>query len=335
MLILSDANIRYLTGFTGGEGALLIGPDWMTLLVDGRYVTQAEIETEGLDILRIKTRIEGIIDVFSQRNVRLAGFEPSAITYGEYLKLNDAMPERTLKPLPGCLDFLRAVKDDDEVGEIKKAIKIAEKALTDVISFIKPGITERELAVELEYRMRRGGAEGLSFDTIVAAGPHAALPHASPGSRRISAGDFVLVDYGAVFNGYHSDETRMFCIGEPSEKQREAYRFVQDAHDRAIMAIREGVSCGEIDSIARSFLEEKGMGGYFTHGTGHGVGLDIHEAPRLSIGRADVLESGMVVTVEPGIYFPGEWGIRIEDMVLVGKDTCEVLTTPFHDLAVL
>jgi Xaa-Pro aminopeptidase/Xaa-Pro dipeptidase len=335
LLIFSGANIRYLTGFTGGDGVLLVGPDWMTLMVDGRYVTQAELETENLEIVRFKTRIEGIADLFSRRDVRSAGFEPSAISYGEYRALREAMPERSLNPLPGSIDFVRAVKDDEEVNEIKIAIKIAEKALTDVISFIKPGVTERELAVELEYRMRRGGAGGISFDTIVATGPDTALPHAVPGTRVVYAGDFVLIDFGVIFNGYHSDETRTFCVGNPSERQHEAYRFVQEAHDRAIMAIREGVSCGAIDAIARSFLEERGMGGYFTHGTGHGVGLDIHEAPRLSVGKADILEAGMVVTVEPGVYFPGEWGIRIEDMVLVGKDGCEVLTTPFEDLAVL
>jgi Xaa-Pro aminopeptidase len=333
LLILNETNIRYLTGFTGGDGALLAGPDWMTLLVDGRYTTQAEIETTSLEIVEFKTRIEGISSVLQGRDVRCIGFEPSAVSYGEYQRLRDSLPNVSLQPLTSHLDFLRAVKDDDEVAEIKKAIKIAEKALTDVKSLIKPGVTEAKLAVELEYRMRRGGAGNISFDTIVATGPDAALPHATPGLRKVAAGDFVLIDYGAVLNGYHSDETRMFCVGASSEKQRDVYGYVLEAHDRAIRAIRAGISCGEIDRIARSFLEEKGLSRYFTHGAGHGVGLDVHESPRLSAGRTDLLEAGMVVTVEPGVYFPGEWGVRIEDMVLVKNDGCEVLTTPFSGLA--
>ena len=328
LIVLDENNIRYLTGFTGGDGALLVGADWMTLLVDGRYITQAGIETGNLEIIEFKNRTETISSIFQQRGARCIGFEPAAVFYGEYLRLRDSLPQATLQPLSARLDFLRAVKDVEEVGEIKKAIRVAEKALTDVMSLIKPGIMETELAVELEYRMRCGGAERVSFETIVATGPDAALPHAAPGRRRVAVGDFVLIDYGAVVNGYHSDETRTFCVGRPSERQREAYRLVLEAHDRALGAIRAGVACGEIDRIARSFLAGKGMDRYFSHGSGHGVGLEIHESPRLSAGRADILEAGMVVTVEPGVYFPGEWGIRIEDMALVEKDGCEILTTP-------
>ncbi len=335
LLIINETNIRYLTGFTGGDGALLVGPDWMILLVDGRYTTQAALETRNIEIVEFKVRAEGVASVLQRKGVRFLGFEPLAVSYGEYLKLRDALPDVSLQPLSSRLDCLRAIKDDEEVQKIKEAIKIAEKALTDVRSFIKPGITEADLAVELDYRMRRGGAGNLSFDTIVASGSNAALPHATPGDRKIAGGDFVLIDYGAVYNGYHSDETRMFCVGAPSARQRETYRLVLEAHDRAIAAVREGVACGEIDRVARTFLEQNGLGKYFTHGTGHGVGLDVHEAPRLSNGREDLLEAGMVVTVEPGVYFPGEWGIRIEDMALVGKDGCEVLTTPFEGLVEL
>jgi len=335
LLILNETNIRYLTGFTGGEGALLAGPDWMILLVDGRYTTQAALETTNMEIVEFKIRAEGIASVLQRKGVHLLGFEPLAISYGEYLKLRDALPHVSLQPLSSRFEFLRALKGDEEVQEIKKAIKIAEKALTDLRSFIKPGVTEVDLAVELDYRMRRGGAGNLSFDTIVASGSNAALPHATPGDRKIAGGDFLLIDYGAVYNGYHSDETRMFCVGAPSVRQREAYNLVLEAHDRAIAAIREGVSCGEIDRVARSFLEQNGLGKYFTHGTGHGVGLDVHEVPRLSTGREEMLEAGMIVTVEPGVYFPGEWGIRIEDMVLVVKGGCEILTTPFEGLAEL
>ncbi len=335
LLILNGTNIRYLTGFTGGEGALLVGPDGVHLLVDGRYTTQAALETGGLEITEFQNRAEGISSVLKKQKAGLVGFEASSVTLSEYRKLEDSLAGVTLEPVFGRLDFLRAVKDAGEIARIREAIRIAEKALTDLKNLIKPGVREMEIAVELEYAMRKAGAERMSFDTIVATGPNAALPHATPSSRRIEAGDFVLIDCGAVFAGYHSDQTRMFCVGTPSDGQRRAYQAVLGAHDRAIAAIRAGVSCKEIDGIARSFLEEKGMGKYFSHGAGHGVGLEVHEAPTLSRGKEDKLKTGMVVTVEPGVYFPEAWGIRIEDMVLVGEDGCEVLTKMFNGLVEL
>ena len=335
LLILNGTNIRYLTGFTGGEGALLIGPDWVDLLVDGRYTTQAALETGGFKITEYQNKAEGISSILQKWKADLLGFEASSVMVSEYQQLKVSLAGISLEPLSGRLDFLRAIKDAQEIARIREAIRIAEKALTDLKNLIKPGIREIEIAVELEYGMRRAGAERLSFDTIVATGPNAALPHATPGKRQVEAGDFVLIDYGAVFAGYHSDQTRMFCVGAPSDRQRRVYQAVLDAHDRAIAAIKAGVSCKEIDSVARSFLEEKGMGKYFSHGTGHGVGLEIHEAPMLTKGKEDRLEPGMVVTVEPGVYLPGEWGIRIEDMVLVGKDGPEVLTKMFNGLVEL
>ncbi len=326
VLILNGTNIRYLTGFSGGEGALLITPDQVHLLVDGRYTTQASQETTDLKIIEFQNKADAISSLLHNEKVDFVGFEESFITLGEYQKLKDALSGVALKPMSVRLDWLRAVKDAAEITEIKNAIRIAENTLTDLKNLIKPGIRETEIAVELDYQMRRAGAERISFDTIVATGPNTALPHATPGNRRVEAGDFVLIDYGAVFNGYHSDQTRMFCVGTPSDRQQEVYQAVLDAHDRAIAAIREGVTCKEIDGIARSFLEEKGLGKYFSHGTGHGVGLEVHEAPTLSRAKDDKLQSGMVVTVEPGVYFPEVWGIRIEDMVLVGKDGCEMLT---------
>jgi Xaa-Pro aminopeptidase len=335
LLILNGTNIRYLTGFTGGEGALVIGPDRVDLLVDGRYTTQASLETRGIDITEFKNKADGISSVFKNQKAQSVGFEASSVTVSEYRMFQDAFEGVYLKPVSGRLDLLRAVKDAEEITHIREAIRIAEKALTDLKNLIKAGIRESEIAVELEYRMRKEGAERMSFGTIVATGPNAALPHATPGNRQVEAGDFVLIDYGAVFAGYHSDQTRMFCVGAPSDKQRKAYQAVLDAHDRAIAAIKEGVICGEIDAIARSYLEEKGLGRHFSHGTGHGVGLEVHEAPMLSRGKTDRLEAGMVVTVEPGVYFPGEWGIRIEDMVLVRKEGPEVLTRMFNGLVEL
>ncbi|MCX5819320.1 MAG: Xaa-Pro peptidase family protein [Deltaproteobacteria bacterium] len=335
LLILSEKNIRYLTGFTGGDGALMAGPDWLTLLVDGRYVTQARAEARGAEIFEFRKRADGIVGVARRHGARSIGFESSVLTVAEYLRLKESLPEASFLPLPLGFEFLRAVKDEAEIDRIREAARIAGEALAGLREMIRPGVREKEIALELEYRMRRGGADQVSFETIVAAGANSALPHATPGCRAIADGDCVMIDYGAVCGGYHSDETCTFVVGRVSERQREVYRLVLEAHDRAIRAIRAGVSCGEIDRIARSHLDEAGLGSSFSHGTGHGVGLDVHEAPRLAAGREETLRAGMVVTVEPGTYLPGVWGIRIEDTVLVTEKGCEILTQTSKDLTVI
>jgi Xaa-Pro aminopeptidase/Xaa-Pro dipeptidase len=335
LLILSEKNIRYLTGFTGGEGALMAGPDWLTLLVDGRYATQARAEARGAEIFEFRNRVDGIAAAIHRRGVGSVGFESPFLSVEEYLRLQEALPEAALRPLPKGFEFLRAVKDDGEIDRIREAARISREALAAIREMIRPGVREEEIALELEYRMRRSGAEQVSFETIVAAGANSALPHATPGRRAIADGDCVIIDYGAVCGGYHSDETCTFVVGRASERQREVYRHVLEAHDRAIRAIRAGVSCGEIDGIARSYLAGAGLESAFAHGTGHGVGLDVHEAPRLAAGREELLRAGMVVTVEPGVYLPGLWGIRIEDTVLVTEAGCEILTRSSKDLTMI
>ncbi len=335
LLILNEKNIRYLTGFTGGDGALMVGPGWLALLVDGRYVTQARGESVGAEIVEFRNRVEGIAGVARRRALGRIGFESTALTVEEHLRLQGGLPEVALEPLVGGFQSLRALKDQQEVALIREAARIAGEALAAVREMIRPGIRENEIALELEYRMRVNGAEQVSFDTICASGPNSALPHAQPGRRAIADGDCVTVDYGAVYQGYHSDETCTFFVGRASARQEELYRLVREAHDRAIRAIRPGVSCGQVDRVARTCLEEAGMGLYFAHGTGHGVGLDVHEPPRLAAGREEILQAGMVVTVEPGIYLPRVWGIRIEDTVLVTEEGSEPLTPSSKDLTVL
>jgi Xaa-Pro aminopeptidase len=335
LLILNEKNIRYLTGFTGGDGALMVGPQWLTLLVDGRYVTQAREEAVGAEIVEFRNRVEGIAGVVRRYAVGSIGFESPALSVEEYLRLREGLPDAALEPLSGGLQSLRAVKDEREAALIREAARIAGEALAAVREMIRPGVRETEIALELEYRMRRGGAEQVSFETIVASGANTALPHATPGSRAIADGDCVMVDYGAVYRGYHSDETCTYIVGHASARQEEVYRLVKEAHDRAIRAVRPGVSCGEIDRVARAFLEEAGVGPHFAHGTGHGVGLDVHESPRLAAGREEILRAGMVVTIEPGIYLPGMWGIRIEDTVLVTEEGSECLTRSSKELTVL
>lgn len=335
LLFLNPRNIRYLSGFTGTDGALMAGTDWVTLLVDGRYVTQARGEAAGAWIFEFRNRVDGIAAVAREHGVEKVRFESSDLTVDEYFRLLESLSGIELLPLDDRFRFLRAVKDPAEVESIRQAARIAADALASIRGMIRPGVREEEVALELDYRMRRGGAEQASFETIVAFGPDAALPHATPGRRVIADGDVVLIDYGAVFAGYHSDETCTFFMGRVSDRQREIYGFVREAHDRALAAVRAGVSCGQIDRIARTCLAEKGMERYFSHGTGHGVGLDVHEAPRLAAGREELLKAGMVVTIEPGIYLPGDFGVRIEDTVLVTEEGGEVLTPSSKDLAIL
>lgn len=334
ILFFGGANIRYLTGFTGGEGALFVGTDRSILLVDGRYTTQAQDEA-ACDIRECADRVDGIARLIADLGVQRTGIEAPAVTLDTYLALRDRLDGSTLMPLSGELEGIRIVKDRGEHVLLREAARIAATALTETLEHITPGIAEWEIAMRLEMAMREGGGERPSFETIVASGDHAALPHATPGHREIRTGDFVTIDYGTVCGGYHSDETCTVAVGTVTRKQKEVYAVVREAHDRAIDRVRAGIPCRDIDAVARGRIEDAGYGSYFAHGTGHGVGLEVHEPPRLS-GRDDtVLEEGMVVTVEPGVYIPGLWGVRIEDTVLVEKDGCEILTKMSKDLAIL
>lgn len=335
LLILHEKNIRYLTGFTGSDGTLMAGRDWLALLVDGRYTTQARGEAAGAEVFEFRSRVEGIAALAGDRAAGAIGFESPSLTVEDYLALREKLPGMAFYPLEGGLRSLRAVKNETEIALIRKAARIAGEALAAVQAMIRPGALEKEIALELEYRMRRCGAEQAAFETIVAAGVNAALPHARPGCRAIAPGDCVIVDYGAVWGGYRSDETCTFIVGSASGRQKEVYSLVREAQERAIRAIRAGVTCGEIDRVVRGFLEDAGLGAHFSHGTGHGVGLDVHEAPRLAAGREETLLAGMVVTVEPGIYLPGDWGIRIEDTVLVKEEGCELLTQTSKTMTIL
>jgi Xaa-Pro aminopeptidase len=335
ILFFDMANIRYLTGFTGSEGALFIGKGEPVLLIDGRYVTQAKRETNACEILHFTDKTEGIARHLKASNVKVAGFESQALTYDAYEKLQRETEGISLKPLSDEIGPIRARKDSDEISLLKEAARIAARALTATLEIVKPGISERNVATLLEVTMAEVGSEKPSFETIVAAGDNSSMPHARPGISELQNGDFVVIDYGAVYRGYHSDETCTYAIGKISREQKEVYKIVKYAHDRAIDAVKAGVSCKEIDTIARDYIENKGFGPHFSHGTGHGVGLEVHEAPTVSGRSTDRLEEGMVITVEPGIYIPGKWGVRIEDTVLVQRDGCEIITRMSKDLMVL
>ena len=335
LIFLDIKNIRYLTGFTGSDGALMIGEKQRLLLVDGRYTNQAKKEVRGIEVVEYREKTDGIEAVLSDGGIKYVGFESTAMSVNTYLKLKEKLSAVALHPMAEEINAIRAIKDEEEIACIRMAAEISFQAFTAVCNLIKPGVKEKDIAIELEFRIKKCGAETVSFPTIVATGANSAQPHAAPGSREIEYGDIVMIDYGAVYNGYHSDETCTFIVGRVDKKQEEVYLLVKKAHDRALEAIKTGTQCREIDRIARSCIEDKNLGKFFTHGTGHGVGLDVHEAPRIADKSINILETGMVVTIEPGVYIPDLWGIRIEDMVLVKEEGSEVLTKVPKNLTIL
>jgi len=320
------SNIRYLSGFSGSDGILVISSDSACLLVDGRYTTQAAAEAQHVSISQYQNKVQGIERAAKELDLKKIGFEAAFVSVEMY----DALVRRfrsmvKLVSFGKELESLRACKEIREIQVMKKAAAIASAAFAEIVREIKPGWTEQEVALQLEVTARRAGAEQLAFETIVASGENAALPHAKPSNREIRNGDFVVIDFGVKYQGYCSDETCTVAIGELTAVQKNAYRAVLRAHDEAIAFIRAGVAAADVDALTRRVLGEE-YGRYFTHGTGHGVGLDVHEAPRIAPSSQDILTAGMVVTVEPGLYFPGLWGIRIEDTVLVKKNSCEIIT---------
>lgn len=334
LIFLNMNNILYLSGFTGSDGALIIDENRITLLVDGRYTTQAKREVADIEIVEYKDKVKAISQEVKLYNLKKIGFEAGAMTVHTYNQLIGEFQQEVLVPLGDELKFLRAYKDESEILLMKKAAEIASAAIYSLISEIKPGCSEKDLALLLEIIARRSGADQLAFETIVAAGENSALPHAKPTSRKIRKGDFIVIDFGVKYHGYCSDETCTFAFGELTDEQKDAYSKVKDAHDRAIDAIHAKAVAGDVDRITRNILGPE-YEKYFSHGTGHGVGIEVHEAPRLAPDSKDILEEQMVVTVEPGIYLPGHWGIRIEDTVLVKENSCEKLTKMDKGLVII
>lgn len=334
LYVTNPENLFYLSGFTGTAGALLVCRDKTILLTDFRYLEQAKDESPGLTIIEVNDSYTGVlVTILTENNIYSLGCEGEHLVYNQFLMLKNKLVGIEIKETSGLVEKLRLTKDDDEIKNIKEAVRIADQAFEKVLPMIKPGVSERELAMRLEYSMRCMGADGVAFKIIVASGPRSALPHGVASTRKLRERDLVTMDFGAVYHGYHSDITRTVVLGEPSPKQQEIYSIVLEAQMRAIEAIRNGVRALDVDRIARDFITGKGYGERFGHGTGHGLGLNIHENPRLSLKDETVLQQGMTVTVEPGIYLPDWGGVRIEDTVVVEKSGCKVLTSvPKHKL---
>ena len=335
ILIFSAENIRYLTGFTGTEGFLLAVGDENILMVDGRYIIQAQEEAKECRILLLEKGIEGVAAYISSLGLKQVGFEAEGVSVALFDKLRHRMREVELVPVGEELERLRGVKTKEEIFWIKGAIKIAEGAWEKILEMVKPGTREDELALEFEYMMKKRGSEGIAFDLIVASGPRSALPHARPSSRKLEVGDLVLFDFGSRYRGYSSDETCTLILGSATQQQKRIYQIVKEAHDKALERVKPGVRLAEIDAAARRHISEAGHGKHFGHGTGHGVGMAVHEWPVVGKDSQDIAEEGMVFTIEPGIYIPGWGGIRIEDMVLVTSGGCEILTDIPKDLIII
>jgi Xaa-Pro aminopeptidase len=327
-LVTSAANVRYLSGF-GGEGYLVLSGQGAALCTDSRYTLEAEqLDVEDLGvIINSNGYVDGALQWLGDQNASRLAFEEHQVTYAQYAKLRQLLTAANLEPVSGVVEKLRIVKEDSEVALVRSAAAIVSQAVAELFADLEPGLTEREIAMELDQRMVRGGAEGPAFPTIAASGPNSALPHARPGKRRLSSGEMLKIDAGCWVDGYCSDMTRTIWVGDdPTEQFRTVYSAVLAAQEAALATVKAGVACAEVDRTARRVLTEAGFGDNFTHGLGHGVGLEVHEGPRLSSRSDQWLQSGMLVTVEPGAYISGWGGVRIEDLVLVTDDGCEILT---------
>jgi Xaa-Pro aminopeptidase len=329
LLVTALVNVRYMTGYTGSNGLALLGAQTRVFVTDFRYVEQAAAEVDaGYERKRDRLDLfDAIPDSLGSGEVAL-GFDDANVSVRQHARLRELLPERVrLVPAGGLVERLRAVKEPEEIERIRTATATADAALARLLEHGLVGRTERELADALVLAMRERGAERPSFAPIVAAGSHGALPHASPREVPVGRGELVVIDWGAEVDGYCSDCTRTIAAGPPGDEAREIYELVLAAQLAGVAAVRAGAGGREVDTVARAVIEAAGHGEHFGHGLGHGVGIEIHEAPRLSQRSDDVLHRGNVVTVEPGVYLPGRLGVRIEDLVVVGEQGCEILTS--------
>jgi Xaa-Pro aminopeptidase len=341
LLVTTLANVRYLTGFSGSAALLLVTGTETLLVTDGRYRTQAaeQLEAAGLDrsvelLVGGAARQRDAVVARATASGGRVGLEAENISWGAERRWAEALASTELVPTSGLVEGLRLVKDEGEVARMARAAAIADAALGEVLELLGQGRTETEVALALDTAMRRLGSEDRAFETIVASGPNAAKPHARPTARPIGTGDCVVVDFGATYDGYRSDMTRTFCVGgQPGPELAGVFAVVAEAQAAGVAAVAAGVVSGDIDKVCRDRIAEAGWAEAFEHGTGHGVGLDIHEAPSVAAGATAILTPGVVVTVEPGIYLAGVGGVRIEDTVVVTDQGCRPLTEFTKDIA--
>jgi len=329
LVIFSDENRRYLSGFSGSSGALVVHDGHGELITDSRYWEQAETEAPDLALVRQSEPLwPAISSLVADRGFQTIGFEEDRVTVEAWNWLRSSVPNVAWVGLSGKVEKLRIKKDASELKTLELAAHIGSEALEQTLRKIRPGVEEHEIAVELEWQMRKLGSDGLSFATILVSGPRSSLPHGRPTRRRVQSGDLITIDFGATVAGYHSDETITVALGEVSEEARSVFDVVCLAQSLAIDSVRPGRLASEVDQVAREVIETAGFGAYFRHSTGHGVGLEVHEAPMIAKSPAYdwTLEEGMVLTVEPGIYLAGRFGVRLEDTMVVTREGSDRLT---------
>ncbi|SES83025.1 Xaa-Pro aminopeptidase [Oceanobacillus limi] len=332
LLITSPINRRYVTGFTGTAGVAIITPNEALFVTDFRYTEQASEQAKNFTIVEHKQLIElEIADQLKRLNIKRVGFEQTQMTYATYQNYSKVL-EAELVPTSDIVEKIRLIKSDEELTIMQKAAEIADKAFEHIQSYIKPGVKEIDVSNELEFFMRREGATSSSFDIIVASGLRSAMPHGVASNKEIQSGELVTLDYGALYQGYCSDITRTFAVGEINDELKKIYNTVLEAQLLGVEGIKPGMTGKEADALTRDYIKEKGFGDYFGHSTGHGLGMEVHEGPGLSYRNEGKLEAGMVVTVEPGIYVPNVGGCRIEDDIVLTETGNERLTKSSKDL---
>ena len=335
VLVTDLRNIRYLCGFSGSEGALLISSATAWFLCDSRYTAQAAAEVHGAEVRECVLRLETLHALSVENGLKRIGFEAAHTSVSAFRKISGALSGIELVELGPVFDDIRICKDPLEIELLSAVATLASQSLTSILPLVRPGVRESDIALELEFEMRRRGADGRAFDFIVASGVRGAMPHGRASDKLIQSGELVTIDFGALKDAYHSDETVTIACGEPGGREREIYAIVKEAHDLAILQVRPGLPCRDLDAVARDYIREHGYGDYFGHGLGHGVGLEIHEMPTLSPRSEAVLKEGMVITIEPGIYIPGFGGVRIEDTLVVTADGYRILTSADKHLLIL
>jgi Xaa-Pro aminopeptidase len=325
LLVSLLPNIFYLTGFTGSAGILLVTERNVTLFTDGRYAEQAAEEVQGTKVAVPRGGAQRAALARAARCRRI-GFEASA-GYRFFRRLADTAGARRVRAVENAVERLRMVKDEQEIERIRRSVALNSLVFEETLPLLRPDMTEREVAAELEYRMRRRGADQPAFETVVASGPRSAMPHARASGRKLGKNGLLVLDHGAILAAYASDMTRTVCLGASSGRERALYQVVREAQQRAIEAVRAGVSCSSVDAAARKHIARRGYARQFPHSTGHGLGLEVHEAPRIAASEKSILPAGAVITIEPGVYVPGFGGVRIEDVVVVRERGAQVLTS--------
>ncbi len=329
-VISSDINRRYFTGMKSSAGTLLVFRDAAYLIIDFRYIEKAQKTVTDCDVILQGRLYEQLLELMKNHGAKTAAIESDTVTVSQLADMKKRLADVEIisdDRLSTVIKNMRIIKTADEIEKIKAAQLIAEKAFDEVLNFIKPGVTEKEIALTLDFYMLRNGAEALSFDTIALSGKNTSLPHGVPSDKKVCGGEFVLMDYGAVVDGYHSDMTRTVCVGSPSEKMTEIYNIVLKAQEESLNGAKSGMEAKQLDKIARDIIASAGYGENFGHSLGHGVGMEIHEAPNASPSSDEILRENMVVTVEPGIYIPDEFGVRIEDFIVIKHENSLNLTS--------